>query len=177
MRHFDCAVIGTGPAGQKAAIQAAKLGKKTVIIERSNVLGGAAINTGTIPSKALREAVLHLTGASYRGLFGESYRVKQNITVADLIFISEQVIRHELDLIRDHFERNNVELVWGEAHFVSPNLLKRGLADQEARNLSCVSLCVIPMAESRARTAPGHPARGVASRNRSTRERAASPRR
>ena len=85
MRHFDCAVIGTGPAGQKAAIQAAKLGKKTVVIEKSSVLGGAAINTGTIPSKALREAVLHLTGASYRGLFGESYRVKRNITVADLI--------------------------------------------------------------------------------------------
>jgi NAD(P) transhydrogenase len=124
MRHFDCAVIGTGPAGQKAAIQAAKLGKKTVVIEKNNVLGGAAINTGTIPSKALREAVLHLTGASYRGLFGEAYRVKHNITVADLIFVSEQVIRHELDLIRSHFDRNNIELVWGEAHFVSPNLLE-----------------------------------------------------
>jgi NAD(P) transhydrogenase len=59
MRHFDCAVIGTGPAGQKAAIQAAKLGKSVVIIEKSNVLGGATVNTGTIPSKALREAVMH----------------------------------------------------------------------------------------------------------------------
>ena len=71
MRHFDLCVIGSGPAGQKAAIQAAKLGKKAVVIEKSPVLGGAAINTGTIPSKALREAVLHLTGASYRGLFGD----------------------------------------------------------------------------------------------------------
>jgi NAD(P) transhydrogenase len=124
MRHFDCAVIGSGPAGQKAAIQAAKLGKKAVVIEKSSVLGGAAINTGTIPSKALREAVLHLTGASFRGLFGESYRVKRNITIGDLIFVSEQVIRHELDLTRNHFDRNNVELVWGEAHFVSPNLLE-----------------------------------------------------
>jgi NAD(P) transhydrogenase len=124
MRHFDCAVIGSGPAGQKAAIQAAKLGKKTVVIEKSNVLGGASINTGTIPSKALREAVLHLTGASYRGLFGESYRVKQTITIADLIFVSEQVIRHELELVRGHFHRNDVELVWGQAHFVSANLLE-----------------------------------------------------
>jgi NAD(P) transhydrogenase len=124
MRRFDCAVIGSGPAGQKAAIQAAKLGKKTVVIEKSSVLGGAAINTGTIPSKALREAVLHLTGASYRGLFGESYRVKRDITVADLIFVSEQVIRHELDLVRGHFDRNNIELIWGEAHFVSSNLLE-----------------------------------------------------
>ena len=64
MKRVDCAVIGSGPAGQKAAIQAAKLGKKTVVIEKNSVLGGAAINTGTIPSKALREAVLHLTGAS-----------------------------------------------------------------------------------------------------------------
>src|SRR5262245_3939472 len=124
MRHFDCAVIGSGPAGQKAAIQAAKLGKKTVVIEKSSVLGGAAINTGTIPSKALREAVLHLTGIGYRGLFGESYRVKRNITVADLVFVSEQVIRHELDVVRGHFDRNNVELVWGEAHFVSSILLE-----------------------------------------------------
>jgi len=124
MRHFDCAVIGSGPAGQKAAIQAAKLGKKAVVIEKSSVLGGAAINTGTIPSKALREAVLHLTGASYRGLFGDSYRVKRNITIADLIFVSEQVIRHELDLVRGHFDRNDIELVWGEAKFVSSNLLE-----------------------------------------------------
>ena len=133
MRHFDCAVIGTGPAGQKAAIQAAKLGKKTVVIEKNSVLGGAAINTGTIPSKALREAVLHLTGASYRGLFGESYRVKRNITVADLIFVSEQVIRHELELIRSHFDRNNIELVWGEARFVSPNLLEVKRPDDSER--------------------------------------------
>jgi len=124
MRRFDCAVIGSGPAGQKAAIQAAKLGKKTVVVEKSSVLGGASINTGTIPSKALREAVLHLTGANYRGLFGESYRVKHDITVADLIFVSEQVIRHELDLVRGHFNRNHVELVWGEARFVSSNLLE-----------------------------------------------------
>jgi NAD(P) transhydrogenase len=117
MRHFDVAVIGTGPAGQKAAIQAAKLGKKVCVIEKNNVLGGAAINTGTIPSKALREAVLHLTGVSKRGLFGESYKVKRNITVSDLIYVSQQVIHHELELIRDHFDRNNIELIWGSARF------------------------------------------------------------
>jgi NAD(P) transhydrogenase len=133
MRHFDCAVIGSGPAGQKAAIQAAKLGKKAVVIEKSSVLGGAAINTGTIPSKALREAVLHLTGVSYRGLFGESYRVKHNITIADLIFVSEHVIRHELDLVRGHFDRNNVELVWGEARFVSSHLLEVARPDDTER--------------------------------------------
>jgi NAD(P) transhydrogenase len=123
MRHFDVVVIGTGPAGQKAAIQAAKLGKKVAIIEKNNVLGGASINTGTIPSKALREAVLHLTGMNKRGLFGESYRVKRNITIADLIYVSQQVVHHELDLIRDHFERNNIELIWGAARFDQPKTL------------------------------------------------------
>ena len=111
MRHFDCVVIGTGPAGQKAAIQAAKLGKRVAIIEKNSVLGGAAINTGTIPSKALREAVMHLTGAGKRGLFGDSSRIKKNVTISDLIYVSQQVIHHELALIRDHFDRNNIELI------------------------------------------------------------------
>src|ERR1700722_12145259 len=115
MRHFDCCVIGTGPAGQKAAIQAAKLGKRVAIIEKNSVLGGASINTGTIPSKALREAVLHLTGVNRRTLFGESYRVKRNITISDLIYVSQQVINQELSILRDQFERNNVELIWGAA--------------------------------------------------------------
>jgi NAD(P) transhydrogenase len=123
MRHFDLLVIGSGPAGQKAAIQAAKLGKKVCIVEKSNVLGGASINTGTIPSKALREAVLHLTGLNRKSLFGESYRVKRSITVADLIMVSQQVVHNELSLIRDQLERNNVELVWGAARFDDDNIL------------------------------------------------------
>jgi NAD(P) transhydrogenase len=117
MRHFDCVVIGSGPGGQKAAIQAAKLGKQVCIVEKSNVLGGASINTGTIPSKALREAVLHLTGLNRRSLFGESYRVKRMITIAELIYVSQQVVHSELDLIRNQLERNNVDLIWGEARF------------------------------------------------------------
>ena len=129
MRHFDLAVIGTGPAGQKAAIQGAKLGKSVVLIEKNNTLGGAAINTGTIPSKALREAVLHLTGASKRGLFGESSRMKQKITIADLIYVSQQVIHHELALIRDQLDRNEVELIWGAARFDDDNIIYIDRAD------------------------------------------------
>ena len=124
MRQFDCVVIGTGPAGQKAAIQAAKLGKRVAIVEKNNVLGGATVNTGTIPSKALREAVMHLTGVSKRGLFGESYRVKRNITVSDLIYVSQQVIHHEMEIIRDHFDRNGIELVWGQARFENPTTVR-----------------------------------------------------
>jgi len=124
MRHYDCVVIGTGPAGQKAAIQAAKLGKRVAIIEKNAAVGGAAINTGTIPSKALREAVLHLTGASKRGLFGEGYRVKRDITVSDLIFVSQQVIHHELQVVRSHFDRNGIDLIWGAARFDSPHSIE-----------------------------------------------------
>ena len=123
MRHFDLCVIGTGPAGQKAAIQGTKLGKSVVLIEKNNTLGGAAINTGTVPSKALREAVLHLTGASKRGLFGESSRMKQKITISDLIYVSQQVIHHELALIRDQLDRNGVELIWGAARFDDENVV------------------------------------------------------
>jgi NAD(P) transhydrogenase len=124
MRHFDCVAIGSGPAGQKAAIQAAKLGKQVCIIEKNNVLGGASINTGTIPSKALREAVLHLTGLNKRALFGESYRVKRTITIADLIYVSQQVVHNELALIRDQLERNNVELIWGSARFDQATVIR-----------------------------------------------------
>ncbi|MGC4031114.1 MAG: Si-specific NAD(P)(+) transhydrogenase [Tepidisphaeraceae bacterium] len=124
MRNFDCVVIGSGPGGQKAAIQAAKLGRRVCVIEKNAVLGGAAVNTGTIPSKALREAVLHLTGASKTMLFGENARVKKQITIDDLIYVSQRVIHHELQLVREYFDRNNIELIWGSAAFVSPNTVE-----------------------------------------------------
>ncbi|MEM1354153.1 MAG: Si-specific NAD(P)(+) transhydrogenase [Planctomycetota bacterium] len=124
MKHYDCIIIGTGPAGQKAAIQAAKLGKSVAIIEKSKVVGGAQVNTGTIPSKALREAALHLTGASRRGWYGRSYRVKKDITIADLVSVSDRVVRHEWEVIRDQFDRNSVDLIWGTAHFEGPNLIQ-----------------------------------------------------
>ncbi|MCA9230219.1 MAG: Si-specific NAD(P)(+) transhydrogenase [Planctomycetales bacterium] len=120
MKHYDCIVIGTGPAGQKGAIQAAKLGKRVAIVEKKQVLGGAQINTGTIPSKALREAVLHLTGDGRRGLFGQACRIKKDITIADLVSFSLQVIRHEWEVIRHQFDRNGVDLLWGKARFASP---------------------------------------------------------
>ncbi len=123
MKHYDVVVIGTGPAGQKGAIQAAKLGKRVAIIEKQNVLGGAQINTGTIPSKSLREAALHLTGSNGGGLYSDTQQVKKNVTMQDLIAMSSQVIRHEWNVIRDQFQRNNIDLIWGTAHFEGPNLL------------------------------------------------------
>src|SRR5687768_7732861 len=95
---FDLLVIGSGPAGQRAAIQGAKLDKRVGVVERKMVVGGVCINTGTIPSKTLREAVLHLSGFRERSLYGASYTVKQNITLADLLFRTDRVVRHEIDV-------------------------------------------------------------------------------
>jgi len=121
MKHYDCVVIGTGPAGQKGAIQAAKLGKSVAIVEKSRVLGGAQINTGTIPSKALREAVLQLTSGKRPGTFGSSRSVNEKVTIADLVSFSQRVIRHEWEIIRDQFDRNHVDLLWGHACFTGPH--------------------------------------------------------
>src|SRR5205807_1511949 len=100
--QVDMAVIGTGPAGQKAAIQAAKLGRRVLLIERDNVLGGACINTGTIPSKALREAVLQLVGRGRGGFYRESQTSRQEITIDDLTSRCQSVIRTEREVIHGH---------------------------------------------------------------------------
>ena len=123
MRHYDCVVIGTGPSGQKGAIQAAKLGKRVAVVEKSRVLGGAQINTGTIPSKALREATMHLTGAgaTRHGLRSETQRKRKNISIADLAQYSQSVIRNEWDIIADQFDRNQIDLLWGAGRFIDSN--------------------------------------------------------
>lgn len=121
---YDLFVIGSGPAGQRAAIQAAKLGKRVAIAERRAVVGGAWINTGTIPSKTLREAVLYLSGYRVRGIYGMSYSVKQDISMSDLLVRTDHVVRHELDVARHQLLRNGVELITAEASFVDPNKLR-----------------------------------------------------
>ncbi|HET6674540.1 MAG TPA: FAD-dependent oxidoreductase, partial [Nitrospiraceae bacterium] len=123
MAHFDMLVIGTGPAGQKAAIQAAKLGKAVGITERKEVVGGVCTNTGTIPSKSLREAVLYLSGFHQRSLYGTSYRVKQDVTMEDLIFRANYVIKREVEIIHNQMARNNVQLLTGTASFLDPHQL------------------------------------------------------
>lgn len=123
-RRFDLFVIGTGPAGQRAAVQAAKLGKRVGICEKREVVGGVCINTGTIPSKTFREAVLYLTGFQMRGFYGSSYALKEHITMADLLFRCERVIRREIDVIRDQMRRNGIELIGGAARFLDPHTLE-----------------------------------------------------
>jgi len=117
---YDLIVLGSGPAGQRAAIQAAKLGRKAVVVEHRRVVGGVSVNTGTIPSKTFREAVLHLSGYRERGIYGSSYRVKEDITMADLVFRVEQVIHTEIDIIRNQLARNRVDLIEGHGRFLGP---------------------------------------------------------
>ncbi len=117
-------VIGSGPAGQKAAIAAAKLGKRAAVIERRDMIGGVCINTGTIPSKTMREAVLYLTGMTQRELYGQSYRLKDEITVSDLSARTRHVVDREIDVIRNQLSRNRVALLPGIARFISPHELR-----------------------------------------------------
>src|SRR5579883_3329667 len=121
---YDLLVIGSGPAGQRAAIYGAKMGKKVALVESREVVGGACINTGTIPSKTMREAVLHLSGYNYKSIYGMNYRVKERITMADLAFRVQHVIKTEIDVTEAQLSRNGVEVLNGIASFVDPHTLR-----------------------------------------------------
>jgi NAD(P) transhydrogenase len=118
MQQFDLIVIGSGPAGQRAAIQASKSGKRVVLIEKREVIGGASVNTGTIPSKTLREAVIHFSGYHYQAIYGMNYRVKEKITMSDLSFRVQHVIKTEIDVTQAQLSRNNIQMMTGTASFM-----------------------------------------------------------
>jgi NAD(P) transhydrogenase len=121
MQTYDLIIIGSGPAGQRAAIFATKLGKKVAVMERMRSVGGVCINTGTIPSKTMREAVLHLSGYNYRSIYGMNYRVKERITMADLAFRVQHVIKTEVDVTEAQLSRNGVDVLYGTASFEDPH--------------------------------------------------------
>lgn len=122
MRHFDLVVIGSGPGGQKAAIQAAKLGKRVCVVEKMQSVGGVAINTGTIPSKALREAVLNLVGAKQQNL-GSFVALDRRTKLSRLAESCQRVIRAEVGVVEHHFSSNGIELVRGVGSFASPDVI------------------------------------------------------
>jgi NAD(P) transhydrogenase len=124
MYDFDVLVIGSGPGGQKAAIAAAKLGRRVAVVERRNMIGGVCLNTGTIPSKTLREAVLYLTGANQHEMYGQSYRVKDEITIADLAARTQHVVGREIDVVRSQLSRNRVAILTGTGYFVDHNVVE-----------------------------------------------------
>jgi len=117
---YDLVVIGSGPSGQRAAVAATKMGKRVAVVESRSVVGGVCINTGTIPSKTMREAVMHLSGYNYRSVYGMNYRVKEKITMADLAFRVQAVIRTEVDVTEAQLSRNGIDVVHGVASFLDP---------------------------------------------------------
>ena len=119
--HYDMIVIGSGPAGRRAAIQAAKLHKRVLVVERGRRVGGVSVHTGTIPSKTLRETVLNLSGWRERGFYGRSYRAKQHITAADLLKRLHMTLDHEVEVLEHQFARNGVETIIGAACFLDPH--------------------------------------------------------
>jgi NAD(P) transhydrogenase len=130
---FDLVVIGSGPAGQKGAIAAAKLGKKVAVIDRKEMVGGVCLHTGTIPSKTLREAILYLSGFRERTFYGRDYTVSKEITVADLAFRVQKVLAREVEVVRAQLNRNHVTTVSGMARFIDGNTLEVESSDGAMR--------------------------------------------
>ena len=118
MQPYDLVVIGSGPGGQRAAIQAAKVGRRVAVVEKQTTVGGVCINTGTIPSKTMREAVLHLSGFYDQAFYGANYHVKENITMSDLSFRVTHVIEGETAVLQDQLKRNGVDLYHGTGSFM-----------------------------------------------------------
>ena len=121
MYDYDLIVIGSGPAGHSAAIQAAKINKRVALIEQSQSLGGNMVHSGTIPSKTLREAVLYLTGYREHNVYGDSYSVKKDITMNDLLIRTDYVIQHEIDTLKYQLSRNHIDIISAQASFISNN--------------------------------------------------------
>ena len=123
-QHYDLIVIGSGPAGQKGAINAAKLGKRVVVVEREGMMGGVSVHSGTIPGKTLREAVLYLTGFSERTFYGRDYRLRNRISMEELASRVQMIVRRETQLVRSQFNRNRIAELDGTARFLDANTLE-----------------------------------------------------
>jgi NAD(P) transhydrogenase len=130
---YDVLVIGLGPAGQKAAIQSAKLGRRVAIVERQPVLGGVSANTGTIPSKTLRAAIVDLTGLAQCSVYGDAYRIKDEVTVEDLLFRVRHVVEHERALVADQLRRNPSTCFGAHASFVDAHTVALTTAETSRR--------------------------------------------
>jgi NAD(P) transhydrogenase len=154
MSDYDLIVIGSGPAGHHAAIQGAKLGRRVAIVERQQCVGGVCINTGTIPSKTLREAVLYLSGVHQRGFYGVSYRVKPQVTMHDLMFRCHHVIEREVDVYRAQFARNGVDVLEGHAAFEDAHTVQVSGSNGTARFRADYFVIATGTAPARARGAP-----------------------
>ncbi len=136
MNSYDFIVIGSGPAGRRAAIQAAKLGRSVLVVDKGRRVGGVSVHTGTIPSKTLRETVLNLTGWRERGFYGRAYRVKKDIEAKDLMARLHMTLDHEVDVLEHQFARNSVTTLRGMAKFLEPHRVEITLDSGDVRVLT-----------------------------------------
>jgi len=136
MYEYDLVVLGSGPAGEKGAAQAAYFGKRVAIVEREPYVGGSAINTGTVPSKTLRETALYFSGLRQRGLYGIDYSLREGLTVKDFMHRERVVVDQQRATIRRNLERHKIELVWGTGAIVDPHSVQVRTTDGETRDLS-----------------------------------------
>src|ERR1041384_6251201 len=124
MDHYDLIVIGAGPAGEKGAAQAAYFGKRAAVVERAPKPGGAAVNTGTVPSKTLRETALYFSGLRQRGLYGVDFNVKKDITIADFMYRERAVVESQWKLINENLDRHGIDQIQGQARFIDPQTIE-----------------------------------------------------
>lgn len=140
MLQYDLVVVGSGPAGRRGAIQAAKLGKKVLVIEQGKRVGGVSVHTGTIPSKTLRETALNLSGWRERGFYGRSYRVKEEISADDLRRRLLITLNHEVEVLEHQFARNRVQHIRGKASFIDASTLQVIKDDGETTQVTAASV-------------------------------------
>jgi NAD(P) transhydrogenase len=140
MTRYD--FIGSGPAGRRAAIQAAKLGHAVLVVEKGRRVGGVSVHTGTIPSKTLRETVPNLTGWRERGFYGSAYRVKKDIQAKDLMMRLHMTLDHEVDVLEHQFARNKVQTMIGEGRFPDPHTVEITLSDGDIRVVSADKIMI-----------------------------------
>src|SRR3989442_9401723 len=124
MTHYDLIVIGSGPAGEKGAAQAAYFGKRVAIVEQAPEVGGTGVNTGTIPSKTLRETALYFSGLTQRGLYGIDYTIKDTLEVPDFMYRRHEVSRALREVVRSNIDRHQIELIHGTAQFQDPHTVR-----------------------------------------------------
>ncbi len=142
MKPYDLVVIGSGPSGRRAAVQAAKLGRSVLVIDKSDRVGGVSVHTGTIPSKTLRETVLNLTGYRERGFYGLAYRVKKDIEAGDLVARLHKTLDHEVETLEHQFARNRVDTLRGLAAFVDPHRLEIQVEAGETRHVEAERIVI-----------------------------------
>ena len=140
--HYDLAVIGSGPAGQKGAIAAAKLRKKVVVIDRREMVGGCSLHLGTIPSKTMREAILYLTGIRQRTFYGADYRAKEDISPRDLSQRVDIVLQREIDVVKSQLKRNGVSAINGMARFADANTIEIESSDGATSKITADTILI-----------------------------------